>query len=188
MAFDLAAAKLAHSLKWSYPDKYADVFIHLGEFHTVCCYMAALGSMMADSGFEDLVIESGICASGSTAQVMNGKHYNQALRVHSIMADAVSRLLLQAFVEQAGTDVTTLPELVDISAFPDPERLITVTGSESCQRLIKQLVDFVDQVHAGVLGTTAQFWISYYDCVCSLVLFQQSVKRNDLSLYTDCLQ
>ena len=74
ITFDLAAAKLAYSLKWSYPDKYSAVFIHLGAFHVMCCYMAALGTMMTGSGFEDILIDSGICASGSIVQVISGKH------------------------------------------------------------------------------------------------------------------
>ena len=41
--------------------------------------IGALGKYMQGSGFEDVVIESGICASGSLKKVMSGKHYNHAL-------------------------------------------------------------------------------------------------------------
>jgi len=104
------------------------------------------------------------------------------------MSDVISRHLLQVFVKQTGIDVTTIPELADMSATPDHDHLNAVCESDSCQTFFSQLVDFVDQVRAGCLGKTAQFWVSYYDCVCTLLLFQQAITRNDLELYVDCLQ
>lgn len=53
---------------------------------------------MAGSDFEEVLIESGICASGSIAKVMSGKHYNRALRVHKIMMEALQKLLLTIFM------------------------------------------------------------------------------------------
>jgi len=45
----------------------------------MCSYMGSLGKMMCESGFEDIVIEAGLCASGSIEQVTSGKHYNRAM-------------------------------------------------------------------------------------------------------------
>jgi hypothetical protein len=59
--------------------------------------MGAIGKMMAGSGFDEVVIEAGVRASGSINQVMSGKHYNRAVRVHQHVLDAVTRLLLQSF-------------------------------------------------------------------------------------------
>jgi hypothetical protein len=106
VTFDLAMAKIAYDITWSSPEKYDKVIIHLGGFHTMCAYMAALGKLMAGSGFEELLIESGICASGSINQVLSGKHFNRAIRVHQHMLDAVNRLILDVFVETSCTGLT----------------------------------------------------------------------------------
>jgi hypothetical protein len=92
VTFDLAAAKLAYAVAWNDPEQFGNVVIHLGAFHTICSFLGSLGKMVAGSGFEDLLIDSGICASGSIAQVMNGKHYNRALRVHCRMLDYIAEL------------------------------------------------------------------------------------------------
>ena len=54
----------------------------------MCSYMGAIGKMMNGSGLEEIIIESGVCASGSIAKVIAGKHYNRALRVHQLMLEA----------------------------------------------------------------------------------------------------
>jgi len=94
---DLAAAKMAYDIIWDSGDKFSNVILNLGPFHVMCSFMGALGKMMTSSGFEDILIESGLCASGSIHQIMSGKHYNRAVRVHSTMLDALQRLLLEAF-------------------------------------------------------------------------------------------
>lgn len=52
------------------------------------------------SGFEEILIDSGICASGSVGKVIHGKHYNRALRVHKLVFQVLERLLLKAFVSK----------------------------------------------------------------------------------------
>ena len=80
---------------------------HLGAFHTMCSYMGALGKIMAGSGFEDILIESGICASGTVEKVLSGNHYNLALRVHQHMSDAVEHMLLHEFCESKKLSTST---------------------------------------------------------------------------------
>jgi hypothetical protein len=46
---------------------------------------------------EEIFFESGICASGCTDQVLSGKNYNRALRVHKHITEALERFLLHAF-------------------------------------------------------------------------------------------
>ena len=48
-------------------------------FHLTWAFMGALGKKMRCSGFEEVLIELGICASGLIEQVLTGKHYNHAL-------------------------------------------------------------------------------------------------------------
>jgi hypothetical protein len=107
VTFDLAAAKIAFNIVWDNPERFKDVFIHLGAFHIMCSYMGALGKMMTGSGFEETVINSGVCASGSIHQVMSGKHYNRAVRVHKLMVDAIGRLLIDSFNNEGHQPLTS---------------------------------------------------------------------------------
>ena len=52
---------------------------------------------MKGSELSEIVIDAGLCASGSLDKVMSGKHFNRALRVHKVMLEAFERLLIQKF-------------------------------------------------------------------------------------------
>ena len=58
VTMDLAVAKIAYDIQWSSGDKFSNVVIHLGAFHTMCSYMGALGKMVIGSEFEEILIES----------------------------------------------------------------------------------------------------------------------------------
>ena len=53
---------------------------------------------MTGSGLEEILIEAGVCVSGSIVKVMCGKHFNRALRIHQHMLDALERNCLDEFV------------------------------------------------------------------------------------------
>ena len=55
--------------------------------------MGALGKYVKCSGFEEILIDSGIC-QGALEKVIAGKLYNQAIFVHKIVAEGLECLLL----------------------------------------------------------------------------------------------
>ena len=67
----------------------------MSSFHLICAFIGALGKKMRCSGFEEVLIESGICASGLIEQVFTGKHCNHSLRVHKVIYEALERILVQ---------------------------------------------------------------------------------------------
>ena len=102
VTFDLLAAKLANNILWNFSEKYRNVFVHLKFPYYVCIqYMGALGTIMARNGFEDIVIQSSICASDSIIQIMNGKH-NRAMRVHD---GCYWQTNPEVFLEHSSTEV-----------------------------------------------------------------------------------
>ena len=60
----------------------------------MCSYMRALGKMIIGSGFEEILVESGIWASRSIAKVLLEKHYNRPTCVHQRMTEVLEKMLL----------------------------------------------------------------------------------------------
>ena len=81
-----------------------DTFIHLGAFHTLASYLGALGKRLRGSGFSEIIIKSGVCASGSLEHVLTGKHYNIAMRIHKLTLEALERLLFHEFISHVIAD------------------------------------------------------------------------------------
>jgi len=187
VTMDLAAAKIAFDIKFHKPGQFRNVLIHLGGFHISCSYMGSLGKMMCGSGFEDVIIEAGICASGSLDKVLAGKHYNRAVRVHQLMLETLERLLLQAFVIQSGRTLPDVCDLRDVTHNLSATAVESLTGNEEFIALHAQFSHFRRELAKGTFGATAKFWFGYMQSVWHLLRFIRAVKENDLDMYMDAM-
>ena len=65
VTMDLAAARIAYDIiidsAGGCRSELSNI-VHIGPFHTMCAYMGAIGYTMAGTGFEEIMIESGVCA------------------------------------------------------------------------------------------------------------------------------
>ena len=70
----------------------------MGTFHTICNALSILGKRFRDAGLKDICIEAGIVAEGSINDVLDGKHYNRAVRVHKYIYEALMTLAWEEFL------------------------------------------------------------------------------------------
>jgi len=133
--------------------------------------MRAIGRIMAGSGFGDVIIEAGICASGIDKQ---SKHYNRAMRVRQHMLDAVERMVLEKFIDSLSDGweelskknmLEKLPAISQLATDPSHSGIHGVEDSAQCKDFIHQFQLYKDKVHNDHIGKTAHFWMSYVDCV-----------------------
>ena len=101
LVFDQAIYAKAMKIIWegSNEEFRRRIIVRLGAFHTKMSYLACIGIRYKDAGLSDIFVESGLVASGSLAGVMNGKHYNRAVRAHKIASEALQRLRLRRFLD-----------------------------------------------------------------------------------------
>ena len=101
LVFDQAIYAKAQKIIWE--DETEDwkkrLVVRLGGFHTKRSYLSCIGIRYKDAGLTDIIIESGLVASGSVKGVMNGHHYNRAFRTHKIVSEAMQRLRFQQFLD-----------------------------------------------------------------------------------------
>ena len=56
--------------------------IMMSGFHLLMTMLAITGSRFTDAGLRDVAVQNEIIAEGSVDSVLNGKHYNRAVRLH----------------------------------------------------------------------------------------------------------
>ena len=76
----LAAAMNTYKVIWNFQNKFANVVIHLGDFHFMKEGFNCIGMLNEGSGFEDIVFQSGMFMSDSMNSVISGSHYNRCWR------------------------------------------------------------------------------------------------------------
>ena len=78
--------------------------------------ISLLGKMYNETGLEDLMIEMGLYASGTTTAIIAGKQYNHSVRAHKLTYEAMLSLQWRAFIgwlseqENSGIDLTDLQD------------------------------------------------------------------------------
>lgn len=191
VTFDLAVAKKAYSIVWQNPRQFGNVIVRMGVFHTICSLFGAIGSKMKGSGLSEILIEAGVCASGSLEKVMSGKHFNRALRVHKLTVEALERLLLCKFENSDSMGCVLSDEAKELfeslTESPSPHALQEVMKHKECKAYFDAYQKFKQTVRAGDLGRTAQFWLSYMDTIWMILALIKATKTNDLALHIAAL-
>lgn len=177
LVFDQALfAKVAEVL-WKQPMIYQGIIMRLGTFHTICNVLSILGKRFQDAGLRDLCLESGIIAEGSVAAVMDGRHYNRAVRIHKYVYEALMRLAWRCFLtwlenrypdkmgllEQALEHVSDFHDDLNNTSYHmtlDLPAFVTVTD------LFSEYLSFLRHEN----GPLSALWMSYVDIVGKVLL------------------
>ena len=146
---------------------------------------------MDGSRFNEVLLESGICTSGSINGVMKGKHYNRALRTHLAVCKALERLLLERFFSSEDSSNILTDDVQKLPSNPhdDPSKEFLDLSFEdtSLIHLFYAYQKFQKEVASGVHGKTAQFWLSYMNHVELIMRFLIVTKKNILEIYQACI-
>lgn len=85
VVFDQAIYAKVLEIVWQNQEQFQRLVVRLGSFHVICAYLAAIGKRFGNAGLADIIIENGIVGSGSVSGVLEGKHYNRAVRTHKVI-------------------------------------------------------------------------------------------------------
>ena len=78
--FDQQLYSIAKQVAWAMSDTFRNHILRLGGFHTLSCYIAAIGKLCGDCGIKDLLVDSSVYSAGTVDQVLNGKESNRAVK------------------------------------------------------------------------------------------------------------
>ena len=82
--FDQAIYAKAVEVLGQNQEQFQRLVVRIGSFHTIRAFLAAIGKRFGDAGLSDAIIESGIVGSRSMTGVLEGRHYNRAVRMHKV--------------------------------------------------------------------------------------------------------
>ena len=184
---DQAIYSKVQQIQWKDASLMARTVIRMGEFHTGMNFLACIGKCFQDAGLQDIVIESGLVAKGSTNAVLTGHQYNRSLRMHKIVSEAMEHMRWQAFLktlsEEEQEQASDLMKKLQDS-FPSDEHKQIVSG-EQFDGLQSKYTKFV--INQSTSPTFA-FWSSYIDMVKQLLLFIRATKEGDWKLHLASVQ
>ena len=73
--------------------------LRMGGFHACCTFLSVIGKRFVNACLKGLIIESRIMREESVDQIMNGKHFNNAMRIRHGVAVTLTRKANDSFIE-----------------------------------------------------------------------------------------
>ena len=141
--------------------EFENVVLRMGSFYVITTFLAVLGKRYADAGLVDILIESGVFAYGSMNGVLEGRHYNRAIRAHKIVLETLFRLKWKAFIHWLHLRGSKLDALADFEEQLEdlrrelcPETYETFIQSTAYKDIMCQYEIFCKEDH----GALFSFW------------------------------
>lgn len=134
--------------------------------------------MIAGSGIEDVIFQSGVCTSGSLLGVLAGSHYNRGWTVHNAFSEALERLLFKRFIYEENPNI---PDRFNDLADINKEQLESLLDDEASS-FIQTYQRYRLRVRNGAAGKTAQFWMLYLDLMEAQVMAHNGVQENNIDM------
>ena len=170
---DAGAAEKYYKVIWNNPDEFKDVIIHLGDFHAFMHPFSNCGKFVTNSGFEEIVYQSRMCSGGGKKPVLSGKSYTVCLRIHEVVAEAISRLFQEQYdapfiskklVEESKSDHTTLK------------------NAKGFEEYYAKYAKMQNRFNVGESGVTAKYWMLYVRIIDLIRQLHFAININDYYL------
>ena len=182
LVMDQAIYSNAQEICWMNTTFMERLVLRMGEFHTAMAYLSCIGRRFRDAGFQDVIIEAGVVATGSLEGVISGHHYNRSIRTHKLMCEALQRLRWQAYLDilsaeerEAATEIANDLQ----TAFP-AEAFDNLVMSEKFLKVKRGYENFIKD---NTSNKTFQFWSTYISMVEDLLLFLRGTREANWSLH-----
>ena len=158
LVMDQAIYSKAQQIRWQDNIFKSRLVVRLGEFHTLMAFMGTIGKCFQASGFEDILIKSGVVAPGSIGGIISGHHYNRSVRVHKLMFEALQRLrwksYLDACSEQESSGMLEIARAIT-KAGPS-EKIFDIIQQESYKDVIRKYKTLIEKQRS--VSPTFEFW------------------------------
>ena len=133
--------------------------------------MAIIGKCFEDGGLRGLAIESGIIAEGSVKGVMEGKHYNRAVRFHKLTYEVCMRLIWNGFMRWDKHEDETSKLLTTIGDLLSEEELSynfkKVLTMQEMNAIYRSFNLYMDELK--LRSSMSAYWMSYVNLVSILL-------------------
>ena len=98
VVFDQAIYAKALKIIWQNQEKFKRLVVRIGIFHTICAFLATIGKRFGDGGLADILLESEVVGYGSIAAILEGRHYNRAIRTHKVKHNTDNNKLQEIYL------------------------------------------------------------------------------------------
>lgn len=140
-------------------------------------YLSTIGKRYEEFGLEDILVESGVIASGSMKGVLSEHMYNRSIRAHKLLYEALGRLQIADLLATLSEE-----EMMHVSDVQEELWLHYDTlAVDLCADLLQKMAVYVDQ--RCKVDPTYKYWNSYLEMVGIGLGFLRATRTGDFPLH-----
>ena len=156
----------------------------MGGFHTMMLLLGIIGTHFKDAGLQDILIQSGVSAEGSTERAMTGSMYNRSVRMCKLMYEALTRML----ITEMERNIESIEEVYRVlpSDWNNESCYHEFVNSDEMKKYIIVFYNYKSKLSQQ--SSLAAFWITYLDMVTVLLNFIYSFRAGKWHLYLESVR
>ena len=184
---DLAIYSKAQQILWEKTDLQKQVTMRLGGMHLVMAFLASIGKLYGDGGYQACLTSSGVYAPASSQLMVQGKHYARGIRGVKLVHEAMTHLLLAAAEDYAKTknlpwideEINSL--VICLQKEPSPEKCLQL------QEKLGSVTDTLSRFQSlgSKQSATFKYWCSFLQACDVLLHLIRADKEADFRLHLD---
>lgn len=114
VALDQPLFAIAKQIQWKYPQIYGEniLSVMLGGLHTEMAFLKAIGTLLRDSGWTDVLVDAKIATNGVADSFLSASHVTRTRHAHQVTVCALYKLLKVAheqYIISLAADKQPLP-------------------------------------------------------------------------------
>lgn len=159
VALDQPLFTIAKQIQWKYPQIYGEniLSVMLGGLHTEMAFLKAIGTLLRDSGWTDVLVDAKIATNGVADSFLSASHVTRTRHAHQVTVCALYKLLKVAHEQY----------IISLAADKQP---LPFDDWSSAQR-----------------SPTFQFWLLILQQEVVLLVFIASLRDGNFPLYVEAL-
>ena len=99
VTLDQPLLAIAKQIQWKCPELYGEekLIVMLGELHTEIAFMKAIGTLLRDSGWTDVLVNAKLATSGFADSFISASHVTRTRHAHQLTVCALFKLMKVAY-------------------------------------------------------------------------------------------
>ncbi|CAG9821970.1 unnamed protein product [Phaedon cochleariae] len=162
------------------------IFPMMGNFHTICNLLSIIGLLFGNYGLRDLAVDSGVIAEGSIDKVLDGKHYNRAIRLHKLVYEACMIVLYSGFLEWLDSNELNLAHVSQcFTSLCHETNYVShnsILQDEDVRTILKYFDNYLTHLRTSN-GAMSSFWMKYIDLVEIVLAFLRANREGNWFLF-----
>ena len=159
--------------------------LRMSSFHVALVSLSVIGKRFADGRLRDLIVESGLLGEDQASPMLKVKDYNNGIRVHLYLTEAINRMKLKAFENWLVTrnEYRIYGEMKENDDVQNLKQSWNIENFEQCVEDIRPLLELYEVFELFFSNPEeypmAAFWNLYLNMIQTLRDLIKSIKSGN---------